>query len=138
MGRLLKIGLASTATILALLVAGHVWFTAMDKRRADGLRFAWSEPEVALERISERAETSKTLRGSGNGIVIAAKTPGSLGPTQWTISADGRVEGRAPERALLVIWTPELREGRVEWRCTAEPKDGFTAGVCRTTRRFER
>jgi len=138
MRRSLRIGLATTGAILALLVAGNIWFRVVDDRRAAGLRFVLIEPEKALEQITQRAETSKTLSASGMGIVIPAKVAGPLGPTQWTISADGRVEGRAPEFAMVVVWTPEVRDGRVEWRCTAEPKSYFRPSVCGDIRRFER
>lgn len=138
MSRSVKIGLATAGAVLILLVAGNIWFVALDDRRAAGFKFALFEPEQALKQITQKAEASKSLVGSGIGVVIPAKASGSLGATRWTVSPDGLVQGTASERGLAVVWTPELKEGKVEWRCTAEPKRDFTPGTCDGIQRFER
>ena len=124
--------------MLLLLVAGNMWFVALDDRRAAGFKFALLEPEEALKQITRQAEASKSLVESGNGVVIPGKGSGPLGVTQWIVSPNGLVQGRAPERGLVVVWTPELKEGKVEWRCTAEPRRDFTPGTCGAIQRFER
>ena len=138
MRRLLKIGLAVVGTLLALLVAGSVGFHLFDERRAEALRFALIEPEGLLMDISSRAAASRSLAGSGKGLFMQGKASGRVGPTRWTVSPDGVVEGHAPERGLTVVWTPEIKDGKVEWRCRVEPPRIVSPTACRDVKRFER
>lgn len=139
MSRLLKTSLAAVGAILVLLLAGSIWFNMMDDRRSEVFRFALFEPENVLREITARAEASKNLSGSGRGLAVPGRPSGPLGPTRWTVSSDGMVEGRATERGLTVVWTPQLKDGKVEWRCTVEPGGISTPKVvCKNPRRFER
>lgn len=130
MNRSVKITLATLGVVLLLLFAGNIWFVSFDDRRAAGFKFATRDPEDALIRITEKAEALKTLAGSGKGIAIPGKMSGLLGPTIWTISPDGLVQGTAPELGLKVVWTPEVVEGKVVWSCTAEPRRDFLPSTC--------
>ena len=138
MSRLLQTSLAA-GVILALLVAGNIWFHILDDRRSEAFRFALFEPENVLKEITASAEASKNLSGSGKGVAVPGRPSGPLGPTRWTVSSDGIVEGRAPERGLTVVWTPQLKDGKVEWRCRVEPGgNAFPHTVCSDPRRFAR
>jgi hypothetical protein len=138
MNRSLKIGLAVVGAIVALLVAGSVVFQIFDDRRAEAFKFALFEPENVLRDISSRAAASRSLTGSGKGLVVPDKASGRLGPTRWTVSPDGVVEGHAPERGLTVVWTPEMKDGKVEWRCKVEPPMSITPTACRDAKHFDR
>jgi len=134
----IKIGLAALGVLVLLLVAGNVWFVSIDERRAEAFRFAMFDPADALKEITQKAEAGKGLAGSGKGVVIPERKSDSLGLVQWNISADGVVQGNASKRDLTVVWKPELKDGKVEWRCVVEPKREFSPGACAGAARFER
>ena len=122
MKRSVKVSLVTLGTLVLLFVVGNALFVAWDDRVAAGIKFAVFEPEQALKEITMRAEASKSLVGSGSGIVIPGKPSGPIGATKWTVSPNGIVQGTAPESSLMVVWTPILKNEKVEWRCIAEPK----------------
>jgi len=100
-------------------------------------KFAREEPREGLNQITRRAEASKSLDGSGSGVTISGVKSGPRGATQWTVSSDGRVEGRAPEQGLRVVWTPAMNAGKVEWRCAVEPAHDFPPDMCNRVYQFE-
>src|SRR5258706_1872839 len=72
MSRLLQTSLAA-GVILALLVAGNIWFHILDDRRSEAFRFALFEPENVLKEITASAEASKNLSGSGKGVAVPCR-----------------------------------------------------------------
>ena len=100
-------------------------------------KFAREEPREGLNQITRRAEASKSLDGSGSGVTISGVKSGPRGATQWTVSSDGRVEGRAPEQGLRVVWTPTMKAEKVEWRCAVEPAHDFPPDLCNRIYQYE-
>lgn len=100
-------------------------------------KFAREEPREGLQQITRMAEASKSLAGSGSGVTISGVKSGPRGATQWTVTPDGRVEGRATEQGLRVVWTPAMTAGKVEWRCAVEPAHEFPPDLCNRIYQFE-
>jgi len=100
-------------------------------------KFARFEPEEALKQITQKAEASKSLVGSGSGVTISGVKSGPRGATHWKVSSDGQVEGRAPEQGLRVVWTPAMKAGKVEWRCAVEPAHDFPPDLCNRIYQYE-
>lgn len=130
MSRRTKTMLITLAALAVIIVAGNIAFQKLDERRAAAFGFAVNEPEQALKQIARAAEIKGSLSGAGFGIAIAGKELPALGLTQWTISTDGVIRGTAAERSLIVLLTPELRDGRVAWNCKLEPEREFLRGTC--------
>jgi hypothetical protein len=125
-----------------LIVAGSIAFQRRDDRLAATFQFAVNEPELALKQIAQVAEGKDSLSGSGSGsgigVAIYRRKMPNLGPTQWTITADGVVRGSAPERGQLVLLTPDFRNGKVAWNCKLEPEPEFIRNTCSHIRQANR
>lgn len=131
MPRGLKTILFIVTVLVALMLAGNIVFTMHDDRLSENSGFAIAKPEAALERITQIAEDNGRLLNSGVGVTIPAEKSASLGPTQWSVTADGTISGAAPERGLAVLLTPEMRDGKVTWHCKLEPSHEFLRNICR-------
>ena len=131
MTRSVKVVLIAVVIIAVLIVAGNIAFVRQDDRRSAAFKFAVNEPESARKRITEVAETKGSLAGSGAGITIPDKVLRDVGPTTWTVSPDGVIRGSAPDRKLVVLLTPEMRDKRVAWKCKVEPEREFLPSACR-------
>ena len=118
------------AVLVVLAYAGMVAFSIQDDRRAAAFRFAAEEPRAVLEKITQSAKDKGGFTGSGVGLTIPDGAWPSLGPTRWTVTADGTVRGTAPERGLVVLLAPEMRDGKVAWKCSVEPARDFMPGTC--------
>ena len=138
MTRRAKTVLITVVVLAVLIVAGNIAFVWQDDRRAAAFRFAVSEPLPALNRITQVAEVKGSLAGSGIGVTIPDKEMANLGPSRWTVSPDGVVRGTAPERGLVVLLTPEMRDKKVAWNCKVEPEREFTRSTCRFIREVNR
>jgi len=128
-------------TVASVICAAIAWPGAAGevKHYAQLLKakFAREEPREGLNQITRRAEASKSLDGSGSGVTISGVKSGPRGATQWRASSDGRVEGRAPEQGLRVVWTPTMEAGKVEWRCAVEPAHDFPPDLCNRIYQFD-
>ena len=117
------------AGFVVLLWLGYIAFMVQDERQATALNFAM-EAVPALERITQAGVNSGTLTGSGKSVSVSVATGAPSGATTWTITPDGVVRGTASATGLAVVWTPELKAGKVAWRCTGEPQKQFSL-ACR-------
>ena len=84
-----------------------------------------------MKRIAQVAEDKGSLSGSGIGVTIPDKVLRDVGPARWTISPDGEIRGSAPDRGLVVLLTPQMRDKKVAWKCKVEPPREFLPGACR-------
>lgn len=128
-------------TVASVICAAVAWPGAAEEgkhyARLLKAKFARDEPWDALKQITQKAEASRSLVGSGGGVTISGVKSGPRGATQWTVSSEGRVEGRAPEQGLRVVWTPAMKAGKVEWRCAVEPAQDFPPDLCSRVYQFE-
>ena len=130
MTRRAKSALITLAVVVLLFVAGHIAFVARDDRLSAAFNFAVNDSEAALKQIVQNAEHNGTLVGSGVGVAIPGRESAILGRTQWTIAPDGAIRGAAPDRGLVVVLTPEMRDRKVVWNCKLEPEREFLRGAC--------
>src|SRR5258705_4706111 len=130
MTRRTKSILSIVAIRAVLLVAGNIAFVRQDDRRAAAFRFAVNEPQAAMTQITRVAESKGSVAGSGVGVTIPDKQLPNLGPIRWTVSPDGAIRGTAPERGLVVLLTPEMRDQKVAWNCKLEPEREFMRSTC--------
>lgn len=88
----------------------------------------------AMAAIAQNAASKGALRGSGVGVAVkpsgrGARAYGSDG--FFLVGSNGVIQARSPQHGVVLTLTPELRDGKVAWRCTsALPLEQLTSG-CR-------
>jgi hypothetical protein len=76
----------------------------------------------AMHAIARNAETKGALGGAGLGIAVkpsgrGARAYGSDG--FFLVGSNGVIQARSPQHGVGLTLTPELRDGKVAWRCTS-------------------
>lgn len=81
--------------------------------------------------IAAKAQTQGSLHGAGAGIAVkpssrGARSYGSDG--FFIVASNGVIQARSPQHGVGLTLTPELREGKVVWRCSSTlPPDRLTS-----------
>ncbi|MCG6876384.1 MAG: hypothetical protein LJE97_14955 [Betaproteobacteria bacterium] len=85
----------------------------------------------AMVAIARNAESKGTLRGAGVGVAVkpssrGARIYGSDG--FFLVGSNGVIQAQSPQHGVGLTLTPELRDGRVVWRCSSTvPRDRLTS-----------
>ena len=89
------------------------------------------DAEPAMAAIAAKAQTQGSLRGAGAGIAVkpssrGARSYGSDG--FFIVASNGVIQARSPQHSVALTLTPELRDGKIVWRCTSSlPPDRVTS-----------
>ncbi|MBI4207642.1 MAG: pilin [Betaproteobacteria bacterium] len=98
-----------------------------ERRAATVLYFATEDARTAIERNAGR---TKSLTGAGKGVAIAPRKDEGIGDLDFEVTADGQITGHAREYKFKLFLTPEIKEGRVAWKCSGLPLD-LLPSACR-------
>lgn len=84
----------------------------------------------AMAAIARTAESRDALRGAGAGVAVKPTSRGvrSYGSDAFFIVASsGVIQAQSPQQGVALTLTPELRDGKVVWRCSSTlPPDRLT------------
>jgi len=94
---------------------------------ATALYVATEDARTAIERSAGRA---KALTDAGKGVAIAPRKHEEFGELDFEVTADGQITGHARKYKFKLFLTPELKEGRVTWKCSGPPLD-LLPSACR-------
>ena len=120
--------LIASAVGIALFILGSVWWRYYDERSGAAIRLAGNALEEK-QRIAQAAEKSGTLVGSGASAGISTATGPSSSASQQMVDANGVIRGTTSYGDVLVF-TPELKAGKVEWQCKSDQQT-YTRAACR-------
>lgn len=85
----------------------------------------------AMAAITQKAESKGSLRGAGAGVAAkpsrrGARSYGSDG--FFIVASNGVIQARSPQQGVGLTLTPEMRDGKVVWRCSSTlPADRLTS-----------
>jgi hypothetical protein len=88
------------------------------KEAAQALR---SGVDVAQKQVTERAEKSGNLDGSGKDVKITARSDPKHGELKWLVSENGAIRGWNEKNAIEITLTPAMAGGKVAWNCRGYP-----------------
>lgn len=115
--------------VVALAGAGYYYgpelmgyFSDADGRARLAGDYLIEDARPAMDAIAKNAASRGALRGSGVGITVrpsgrGARTYGSDG--FFLVGSNGVIQARSPQHGVGLTLTPELRDGKVAWRCTS-------------------
>lgn len=127
--------------VAALAGAGYYYgpelmgyFSDADGRARLAGDYLIDDARPAMDAIAHNAASTGALRGAGLGIAVkpsgrGARAYGSDG--FFLVGSNGVIQARSPQHGVGLTLTPELRDGKVAWRCTSTlPPERLTTG-CR-------
>jgi len=77
--------------------------------------------EAAQKQVTERAEKTGNLSGSGKEVKIAAKNDPKHGELKWLVSENGAIRGWNEKNAIEITLTPSMSGSKVAWTCKGYP-----------------
>jgi hypothetical protein len=124
--------------VVALAGAGYYYgpelmgyFSDADGRARLAGDYLIEDARSAMDAITQYAASKGALRGSGVGIAVrpsgrGARAYGSDG--FFLVGSNGVIQAQSPQHGVGLTLTPELRDGKVAWRCTsALPPERLTS-----------
>ena len=88
------------------------------------------DAEPAMAAIARNAESAGSLRRAGVGVAVSPSSRGARGYGNdgfFIVGSNGVIQARSPQERVTLSLTPELRDGKVVWRCSsALPPDRLT------------
>jgi hypothetical protein len=127
--------------VAALAGAGYYYgpelmsfFSDADGRARLAGDYLIDDAQPAMEAIARNATSKGVLRGSGVGIAVkpsgrGARAYGSDG--FFLVGSNGVIQARSPQHGVVLTLTPELRDGKVAWRCTSALPPAQLTRECR-------
>ncbi len=115
--------------VAALAGAGYYYgpelmgyFSDADGRARLAGDYLIDDARPAMDAIAHNAASKGTLRGAGLGIAVkpsgrGARAYGSDG--FFLVGSNGVIQARSPQHRVGLTLTPELRDGKVAWRCAS-------------------
>jgi hypothetical protein len=110
------IGYVAVAWVLPAMAGSEV------KAAAQAL-VAGAEP--AKQQVSNAAEKSGNLNGSGNGLKVVEKDDPKHGKMKWIVGENGAIRAWNEKNAIEVTLTPSLQGGKTSWNCKGYPVDAM-------------
>ena len=86
-----------------------------------------SGTEVAQKQVTERAEKSGSLGGSGRDVKVAAKNDAKHGEMKWLVAEDGAIRSWNESNAIEITLIPSMQGGKVAWTCKGYPMSAVPA-----------
>jgi len=88
----------------------------------------------AMAAIARSAEAKGSLHGAGAGIAVkpsrrGARIYGSDG--FFLVGSNGVIQAQSPQHGVGLTLTPELRDGRIVWRCSSSAPPEKLTSLCR-------
>jgi len=110
------------------------YFSDADGRARLAGDYLIDDARPAMDAIAKSAASKGALRGSGVGITVRPSGRGTRAYGSdgfFLVGSNGVIQARSPQHGVVLTLTPELRDGKVAWRCTsALPPEQLTSG-CR-------
>lgn len=115
--------------VAALAGAGYYYgpelmgyFSDADGRARLAGDYLIDDAQAAMDAIAQNAASTGALRGAGLGVAVkpsgrGARAYGSDG--FFLVGSNGVIQARSPRHGVGLTLTPELRDGKVAWRCTS-------------------
>jgi len=80
-----------------------------------------SGAEAAQKQVTERAQKTGNLAGSGAEVKIAAKNDPKHGELKWLVAENGAIRGWNEKNAIEITLIPSIEGGKVAWNCKGYP-----------------
>ena len=93
----------------------------------DAAQALLSGVEAARQQVTERAEKSGNLSGSGKDVKVAAKSDPKHGEMKWLVSENGAIRGWNEKNAIEITLTPAMTGAKVAWTCKGYPVNAMPA-----------
>ncbi len=98
------------------------YFSDADGRARLAGDYLIEDAQPAMNAIAHNAASKGALRGAGAGIAVkpsgrGVRAYGSDG--FFLVGSNGVIQARSPQHGVVLTLTPELRDGKVAWRCTS-------------------
>lgn len=113
-------------------IVGYFADAAGRARLAGDLLIEDASPAMAA--IARSAEATGALRGAGVGIAVKPSRRGAWfygSDGFFLVGSNGVIQAQSPQHGVGLTLTPELRDGRIVWRCTSSAPQEKLTSRCR-------
>jgi hypothetical protein len=118
--RIVLLMVAGLALAGFLVVAVVLPKMASDETR-DASQALLAGVAAAQKQVTENAEKSGNLSGSGKDVKIPARNDPKHGEVKWLVSENGAIRGWNEKNAIEITLTPALSSGKIAWTCKGYP-----------------